>query len=109
MLHPGNRVIWQLPRLTWPWQFCQRRVQAELQALLDAKHHGTAADMMALRNCLVALTGEGLQQERGALRAALLLRSRLADRLQLAEFLLSKLQGLAPLREGHNPLKHNRP
>jgi len=33
-------------------------------------------------------------------------RSRLADGLQCAQFLLGKLQRLALLREGHDPLKH---
>ena len=30
------------------WQLCQCPCQAELKTLLDAKHHGTAADVMAL-------------------------------------------------------------
>src|SRR6266478_2633417 len=63
---------------------------------------------MVLRNGLVTLARKRIQQERRAHGAPLLLRSRLADRLQLVQFLLGKLQGLALPREGHSPLKHNR-
>src|SRR5450755_1665210 len=79
---------------------------SSIQALLDAKHHRTTADLMLPGYGLVALAGERIQQERGPLAAALFLRSRLADGRQCAQFLLGKLQGLALLREGHDPLKH---
>jgi hypothetical protein len=39
---------------------CQCRVQAELKTLLEAKHHGAAADVVVLRNRLIALAGEGV-------------------------------------------------
>jgi len=58
VLHPRNRIVWQLPRLTRSGQLCLRRVQAELKTLLHAKRHGTAADLMALRNRLAVLAGQ---------------------------------------------------
>jgi hypothetical protein len=54
----------------------------------------------------VALTGERIEKDRGTQRPPLLFRSRLADGLQSAKFLLRELQGFALLREGHSPLKH---
>src|SRR5580693_8091684 len=87
VLHPGNRIVGQLSWLSRSGQLGEGGVEAELKTLSNAKHHGAAADLMVLRNGLVALAGEGIQQKRRPLGATPLLRSRLADGLQFAEFL----------------------
>jgi len=47
-------------RLARSRQLCQCRVQAERKTLLEAKHHRAAANVVVLRNRLIALTGEGV-------------------------------------------------
>src|ERR1019366_5710738 len=106
--HPGNRVVRQLPRLAGPGQFPQRGVQTELEALSDTQHHRATADAMVPCNGLVTLARKRIQQQRGPYGAPFLLGSGLADRIELAQFRFSELQGIALPREGHTPLKHNR-
>src|ERR1039458_10647562 len=108
MQHPGNRVVRQLPRLAGPGQFPQRGVQTELEALSDTQHHRATADAMVPCNGLVTLARKRIQQQRGPYGAPFLLGSGLADRIELAQFRFSELQGIALPREGHTPLKHNR-
>src|ERR1039457_4863043 len=108
MRHPGNRVVRQLPRLAGPGQFPQCGVQTELEALSDAQHHRATADAMVPCNGLVTLARKRIQQQRGPYGAPFLLGSGLADRIELAQFRFSELQGIALPREGHTPLKHNR-
>ena len=106
ILHPGNRVVWQSAWLTGSGQFSQRRVQTELEELLDTQHHRAAADMVVPGNGFITLAGSGIQEKRGPQGAPLLLGSRSADGLQPEQILLAELQGCALPREGHNPLKH---
>jgi len=55
ILDPGNRVVRQLAWLAGSGQFPQRRVQAELEKLLNTQHHRAAADMVVSRNGLIGL------------------------------------------------------
>jgi len=60
VLHPGNRIVGQLPWLSGSRQLGKGGIEAELKALPDAKHDGATADLMPLRNALVARAGEGI-------------------------------------------------
>jgi hypothetical protein len=106
MLHPGNRVVWQLPRLSRSGQFSQRCIQTELEEFLKTQHHGAAADVVVSRDGFVTLTGERIQKKRRSQSAPFLLAPRLADGLQPEPILLAELEGTALPREGHDPLKH---
>jgi hypothetical protein len=109
ILHPSNRVVRQLPRLAGPRQFSQPCLQTELEALLNAQHHRAATGVKALRNGLVTLSGERIQQHRRADGAPFFLGSGSADGFEFAELRLGELQGVALPRERHTPLKHIRP
>jgi hypothetical protein len=61
---------------------------------------------MVPRDRFIALTGERIEKNRSTQRPSLLFGSRLADGFQSTEFLICELQRLAPLQEGHSPLKH---
>src|SRR5215831_15623289 len=106
VLHPGNGIVRQLPRLAGAGQFSQRCLQTELEKLLNAQDYRAAADVVAPRNRLVAPTGSRLQEKRRPQGAPFLLASRLADRLQFEQILFAELEGRTLPREGHDPLKH---
>ena len=55
VLHPDNRIVRQLSRLAGSGQFSQGCVQPELKKLLNAQHHGAAADVVVLRNSFITL------------------------------------------------------
>ena len=106
ILHPGNRVVRQLAWLAGSGQFSQRRIQAELEKLLNTQHHRAAADMVVSRNGFVGLARSRIQKKGCPKGSSLLLGSRLADGLQLEQILLAELEGTALPWEGNNPLKH---
>jgi hypothetical protein len=106
VLHSGNRIVRQLSRLAGSRQFSQRRVQPELEKLLNTQHHRAAADMVVSRNRHISLPGSRIQKKRRPKGAPLLLGSRFADGLQPEQILLTELERTALPREGHDPLKH---
>src|SRR6266568_4871425 len=106
ILHPGNRVVRQLAWLAGSGQFPQRRVQAELEKLLNAQYHRAAADMVVPRNGLIGLARSRVQKKRSPKTAPFLLGSRPANGLQPEQILPAELEGAAPPWKGHDPLKH---
>jgi hypothetical protein len=106
ILHPGNRVVWQLAWLTGSGQFSQCCVETELEKLLNAQHHRAAADMVVPRNGFIGLARSRIQKKRCPKGASFLLGSRIADGLQPEQVLLAKPEGTALPWEGHDPLKH---